>query len=364
MSAPELPPTESAIPAHLQCPRSRQRRIPDDYAPPYPAWVARHPTTVRQVVMAYFGVQYQGDAHAGAARHALERITALLAGTDGAAHRETAHYVDEAGYDTLIAIAYWDDPQRHERWRSAPAWQHWWNDPQRGGDGLGYFAEVLTPTIERYETLFSTPDRLEGIAVLAGQLSAPIQEHAYWGGMRDRIPLSQTDAMAPLDALQLEASPDGASPAAGGRVRVTGQHNLALIRSGQEWTDTTGRERELYLEDMEPVLREGMDYLRDQGKPIGCFSNRYMTVLDDAGQPLQKSFGMSWWRSLAAMERWSESHPTHVAIFGTFMRIVQELNFDLKLRLYHEVSVAAADQQYFEYVNCHPRTGLLNAATQ
>ena len=29
------------------------------------------------------------------------------------------------------------------------------------------------------------------------------------------------------------------------------------------------------------------------------------------------------------------------------------------LRLYHEVTVAAADDQHFEYFGCHPGTGLL-----
>src|SRR5437764_14171787 len=48
---------ESAIPAHLRCPRTRHRRVPDDYAPPYPSFVARHASSVRRVVMAYFGVQ-------------------------------------------------------------------------------------------------------------------------------------------------------------------------------------------------------------------------------------------------------------------------------------------------------------------
>ena len=34
---------DSAIPSHLRCPRSRQRRVPDDdYVPPYPSFVARH----------------------------------------------------------------------------------------------------------------------------------------------------------------------------------------------------------------------------------------------------------------------------------------------------------------------------------
>jgi len=32
-----------------------------------------------------------------------------------------------------------------------------------------------------------------------------------------------------------------------------------------------------------------------------------------------------------------------------------------KLRLYSEVAVARADEQFFEYVNCHPQTGMLNA---
>ncbi len=36
---------DSAIPGHLQCPRTRHRRIPDDYAPPHPSAVA-----LRQIV--------------------------------------------------------------------------------------------------------------------------------------------------------------------------------------------------------------------------------------------------------------------------------------------------------------------------
>ena len=72
--------------------------------------------------------------------------------------------------------------------------------------------------------------------------------------------------------------------------------------------------------------------------------------------------GLSYWRSLAQMEQWSEHHPTHVAIFGTFMRIVQELEFTLDLRFFHEVSVLRADEQDYEYLNCHPETGLLRAA--
>ena len=41
---------ESAIPPHLQCPRSRPRRVPDDYTPPYPSFVARHPQAVQNTL--------------------------------------------------------------------------------------------------------------------------------------------------------------------------------------------------------------------------------------------------------------------------------------------------------------------------
>jgi aldoxime dehydratase len=42
------------------------------------------------------------------------------------------------------------------------------------------------------------------------------------------------------------------------------------------------------------------------------------------------------------------------------MQVVQALNFQLQLRLYHEVAVPASGQQQYEYVNCHVRTGILN----
>jgi aldoxime dehydratase len=33
-----------------------------------------------------------------------------------------------------------------------------------------------------------------------------------------------------------------------------------------------------------------------------------------------------------------------------------------QLKLYHEVTVARADDQLFEYLNCHGRTGMQRAA--
>ena len=117
----------------------------------------------------------------------------------------------------------------------------------------------------------------------------------------------------------------------------------------------------MYLQDVEPVLRAGMKFLRDSGLPVGCFANRYVVVETRDGRPTEKSYGMSWWKSLAALERWSESHPTHLAIFGAAMQYLSKLGPAAKLKLYHEVTVARAEEQHFEYLNCHDRTGLLRA---
>ena len=113
-SRPNRPPKEiemeSAIATHLRCPRTLQRRVDDDFAPPYPCWTARAGTDVQQVVMACLGVQSKGLEMQGKACAALMAITRTLGLSDGPGHFDTAHYVDEAGYDNMVAIAYWDRP--------------------------------------------------------------------------------------------------------------------------------------------------------------------------------------------------------------------------------------------------------------
>ena len=225
-----------------------------------------------------------------------------------------------------------------------------WLGGQHVSGDAGFFLESLRPSVARFETLFSN-DRLEGIAHLADTLSGEVAEHAYWGGARDRLPLAQTDLLAPGD-LPAVAS-DGV------RQVVRGQDNLCLIRSGQDWSDTEGSERRMYLDEVEPVLRAGMDFLRGEGRAVGCYANRYMRVIDDHGDPVDKSFGMSWWRSLADLDRWAKDHPTHKAIFGQAMKYLSTMGPAARLRLYHEVTVAAADDQHFEYLGCHPSTGML-----
>lgn len=345
---------ESAIPKHLATTRTQPARLKRNWQPPYPSYVARFQPHVDRVAMAYLGVQYAGDGQPPEpVRTALTGLAGACAMPDGPGRTDRASYHDARAYTTIVTIAYWDDVAHYDRW-FASVRQMWLGD-QRTSRDAGFFIEAVRPSASRFETLFSN-DRREGIALLADGLSGEVCEHAYWGGARDRMPLAQTDPLTPGEPPILIDS--------GARQRVRAQHNLCLIRSGQDWSDTDGDERSMYLDEVEPVLRTGMHFLRDEGHAIGCYNNRYMRVLDDNGNPLDKSFGMSWWHSLAALDDWARDHPTHKAIFGEAMRYLSALGPAARLRLYHEVTVAAADEQYFEYLGCHPDTGLLKVATR
>lgn len=346
---------ESAIDTHLVCPRTLSRRVPDDYQPPFPMWVARADTSLHQVAMAYLGVQYRDDAQRPAALTALRQIVGTFAGDDAPVKHDLTDHVDNAGYHNLIAVGYWSDPSAYCRWLRSDTVKGWWESDERLTDGLGYFREIVTPRVDQFETLYAFTDDLPGVGGVMGAISGDINEHGYWGSMRDRIPLSQTDWMQAGGDLTVVSG----DPAKGGRVVVRGHDNIALIRSGQDWREAGEDERSLYFDELQPTLEEGMDFLRDHGQELGCYSNRFVHNIDLDGNQLDESYNIGHWRSLGHLERWAESHPTHLRIFVTFFRVVTGL---VKLRLYHEVSVSDAKDQVFEYVNCHAGTGMLRDA--
>src|SRR5215469_1045979 len=107
---------ESAIPQHLQCPRSRPRRIADDYNPPYPSIVARFDPALTRVVMAYFGVQYRDESDPTGAIKALKEIADAFDSYRGPGSLDRATYVDEAGFTNILNVGYWPDPNDFDDW--------------------------------------------------------------------------------------------------------------------------------------------------------------------------------------------------------------------------------------------------------
>lgn len=346
---------ESAIPEHLRCPRTRPAGRAPDHVPPNPAYTARFSEAQQQMTMAFVGAQYRGPEGEALAQAAVRR----WAEEDEHApdHCDIAFGTDAAGYHTLVWTAYWRDPRRFDAWKSHSAFARWWGCDDRLDEPCGWFMEVAQPRAERFETLFSSPAGFEGAGRLAEHMSGEIHEHGYWGSMRDRLAASQHDPLDPLDPSAAWVAP---RPTPRARVAFSGGENMALIRSGQDWAATEGRERDLYQHEVEPVLRRGMDFLDSTGGlAAGCLASRYLRVLDAAFQPTLKSYGLSWWSSLEKMEQWAQGHSTHSSIFGTFMRMVQAMDFNIALRLSHEVSVLRSHEQRFEYINCHNKTGLL-----
>jgi len=337
---------ERAIAPHLRRPRTNPARMRSaDYVPDFESFTGRMADKVSALTIAYFGVQSTEFDAAQSAAHELDH---LLGQVRGPLHYDRARFTDQLGFSTTILICYWDDQQCFDKWYKDHG--HTWTSIDHATPGLGFFTEIVRPSADRFETIFTSQTKREGLATMADAM-VPFVEHGYWGSMRDRLPITQ------VDPLIGQGRPEAES--AGRLRRIVPQGNLCLIRSGQDYGETVGAERAFFLGDIEPSLRAGMDFLRDDGLAVGCFSNRYMDVIDDDDRFVEKRFAMSWWNDLADLETWSKSHPTHARIFDSAMRHITEFGAESDLHLYHEVVVADRSQQLFEYLDCHDLTGLL-----
>jgi aldoxime dehydratase len=343
----------------IQSDRSREvlalsrnpRRMPPNWTPPDPAWAASFDVQVHPVVMGYFGTQLaKGDT--GPRPH---RVCDFFEGDDAPSNFESASYIDRVGRRNLISAAYWTDTARYERWNRG-RFASWWSDVARVGEEVGHFREILVVSRERFETIFSFDYKI-GVAKVGGQAVGPIREHGYWGSMRDRLAVSADDDLISSYGEMLPRL--GTSETFGRRVRVQAPQNLAVIRSGQDWTECAGAQLDFYSEALAPTLRDAMHSLRDSPNETGCCEMRFAQHLDRQGAPLKKTFGLGYFLSLVQLEHWAATDPKHLTILKHFMKMAGEYRSALKLKLWHEVSVLPAVGQTFEYLNCHPETGLL-----
>ncbi|KAK3047111.1 hypothetical protein LTR09_011443 [Extremus antarcticus] len=354
---------EPAIAPHLQQERTVPARLPStDYQPPFPSYSARFSEELKDLVMAVIGVQHP-DGSNGLSNE-FEKIRSFVENPTvqcSPRHWEAASVVDSSGYFNEVAIVYWRSRREFEEWRSESGFDEWWKGLEVE-ESHGWFLEVFLPSIDRFETVFSDNVVTEGAGHMQESISGPIQQHVYWGSMRDRLPASQTDHLTG------EKTPEGVHDTNSSladtrtrRIRVTGRQNLAIIRSGQDWSNTKPLEREKYLNTMHPVLIRGMDFLRDKGDEVGCFSCRLMDVVDKTSPATStdKTFALAYFDDLASLEGWSKAHKTHLDIFGRFLQYAAELENDISLRLFHEVMVLEPEQQILEYIGCHEGTGML-----
>ncbi len=318
--------------------------MPPNWNPPAPAWEARWPADDEPLLAVYFGVQgAPAPAWQAWVRTELEHGACLSL--------ERAAWEDLQGLRNAMYISYWRADAYHSWWRKASAW---WASPEREAEGCGYWREVIPLPYDRFETLHST-SAAHGVSSSASELVGPILEHGYPGGARDRIPCS---AHADLRSRPQTA----AARATARRVLIRPPENLCVIRSGQDWSQCSAEERDYYFAHVQPVLLEGMRYLSEHPRESGCLSMRFVQEVDQAGEPLQRTSGIGFAVDIFAFEEWAKSHPTHTAIFDRFMDMVGRFGVSMRLQLWHEVSVMPARGAEFEYISCHPGTGLLSTA--
>lgn len=313
--------------------------------------------------MAIIGAQYMSpSSNDGTGISTIEDFLSAVPDNVRPSFWEVAAVTDKKGAFNIAVLAYWPGTETYKRWESESGFATWWQSKDRETDGHGWFKEVLCPSIDRFETVFSNPENPEGAANMQERISGEMEEHAYWGSMRDRLAAAQDNELRGERGTQTAKNCD-ADRTLSKRVRIPGRKNLCVIRSGQDWSDTLPAERKLYLETIHPVLVEGMNFLRDEGREAGCYAMNLWDVVNskqkyEADQ--ERTYGLGYFDDLASLEHWSKSHQTHINIFGGFLMYAKKLDNVLSLRLFHEVYVLEPSQQVFEYVGCHQETGMLN----
>lgn len=323
--------------------------MPAGWEPPHPAWQSVWNDTDDPLVACYFGIQAdKPDLLDRWARRALIGNDTLLAVEQGS-------FKDRLDTRNHLYISYWRS-SAYRDWWALDANRGWWQDGRRLDEGVGYWREAITMPFDRFETLHST-EIPHGISVSAEGMDGPIEEHAYPGAMRDRIPVSATSSLRNPDGLDtpFRSVVDGA----GKRVVVVPPADMCVIRSGQNWSLCDDREKRWYLEKLHPVLLEGMRFLSEHPNETKCYSLRFVSKTDTAWRNVEQSFGLGYSADVHAFENWAKSHPTHLAIFDSFLEMVAEFGEAMKLRLWHEVTALPAEGCEFEYLACHPQTGLL-----
>ncbi|MGH8245532.1 MAG: phenylacetaldoxime dehydratase family protein, partial [Gammaproteobacteria bacterium] len=314
--------------------------MPANWKPPYPAFV----TDVQRshLNLTQFAIQAPSEAAGAAEAAELER---LLAGAEGLLHQERVFHVDGEGFRNDIRLAYWSKPADYARWRFGKAPAGFFGRDRNGDNGV--WIESLSSPRGYFETNYSRGNVDWGIARHHATHENPV--HAYYGSMRDRI----------------EAAEDGGLTSAVGRLNhelnaeTRGRHltarlpeNLCFIRTVQGWLACSAEEREFFMQHSYPVYQRGVEFLRTHPVETNCISARLVTDAEQHPDRPQ-SETLAWFLSLTDLEAWTWSHPTHAAIFNTFMKHAEKFNFDVDILLGHEVLIVPREGGSAEYHNCH-----------
>ncbi len=329
---------------------------PEGFVPAVQRYSARFDPELQRFQVLMLGMQTPPDSDDGeTAVRFLSEVSSLFAINGGPDHYDFARFVDERGAVNRFATAYWADRSSYLRWAGSDDVQRWWTDPAKRAGECGYFWEPLPAMVELTETI-AFKEYIRGLSACPMSSVEPMGESGYWGAARDRMPRSATDDLAAPELTLTPVRYD--APTIGNHVRVQPPERYVLIRSGQSWAECGPEQLASYEENVRPRLDEGMEFLRTNPVDVGCWSLRQVEVITADDGDTMETYVAGHFVSLAHLEAWAHTHPTHLAIYGQAQAERIKYKENLELRTYHEVYVVE-EPDAFEYINCHDSTGAL-----
>jgi aldoxime dehydratase len=316
---------------------------PAGHWPDFTTYFLQYPTGMRQVVRLVIGASGDG---AGAF---IDEAVAALQGDDAPLTLERGRVLVPADPATQILFAYWEDLEAHRRWSEGDAARRLFE----GEASPARWAETATLPLTHTEAHFSLRTRETGLGRIPGSEHAFCPMVGYWGAGRDRIPEAARDPLDPGDAVPAPTA------TAADDVSVAGPHNLCTIRTSQDWQGAPADHLRWYREEVEPVLRAGVEHLAAEPVDSGCLSVRYIRETDLAGADVDRTCVLAYFRSMGHLETWARDHPTHHAIFEAAMKMVRRFGDELGIRLFHEVTVLPSGSFEGRYRGCAEDAGIL-----
>ncbi|ORY24484.1 heme-containing dehydratase protein [Naematelia encephala] len=354
-----MPPISKLLPhappgAYTTTARITPLRKPPGFTPTVQRWSALLPES--ELYVGFFGVQSEDNGVDYSSPFHTWVKTNLLEHVHGPSTHDYAQFTDQAGHTNHVVSAYWVHQTSFSAWRSDMEVEGFWASPELETSRYGHWREILRVPADRFETIYWL-DYQRALSADANVQLYPTPFCGYYGAMRDRIPLSAVDKLDPGPV---------ASPILKGRDttrsrwRVRPPNNLAVIRSAYSWGLMDEEQKLDFDHKLAPPLARGMTFLKENADTSGCISIRTQITTDAQGHDEPEAHVTAYFLSLDYMERWSEMHKTHAAIFGAAMQRYRHYGDRNQLRTWHEVFVLPDDrEQLFEYTNCHSGTGLL-----
>ncbi|MEP3276682.1 MAG: phenylacetaldoxime dehydratase family protein [Stappiaceae bacterium] len=326
---------------------------PVGHSPAIQRYSSRVEDEVKQVRLLILGQQSQVMG-IQARKDFLSTLSTVFNHIGRPLHHDLATYTDPEGFENTFAVCYWQDEETFRAWKRG--FDSWWMEQDPSTMDRGLWVESFAVPVEYRETI-AFKEYIRGLSACPMSKIEPMNESGYWGAARDRLPASAHDDLAPActDPLKIVSGRDTLKK----RIAIRdAPSNLCVIRSGVSWAECGEEQLASYQQNLEPKLNEGMDYLRQNPVKSGCCSLRQVTCLNEDGSPAKEAYSLGLFQSFNHLEEWSHNHPTHLVIYTRAQAERKKYQERLELRTYHEVYVLN-EETSFDYLNCHPKTGLL-----